>query len=46
MCTAPDILEEKSPTRLCRTVHALLLAMGDIPPEIVIAQEISLQSPR
>ena len=28
ICSPPDILEEKSPTNLCRTVHALLLAMG------------------
>jgi len=45
-CTAPDILEEKSPTKLCKTVHSLLLAMGDAPPNIILKQQIPPQSPR
>lgn len=38
VCTAPDILEEKSPTKLCRTVEALLQVMGVVPPQISIAK--------
>ncbi|XP_057301755.1 leucine-rich repeat and calponin homology domain-containing protein 2-like [Hydractinia symbiolongicarpus] len=41
ICTAPDILQEKSPAKLCRTVQALLLAMGAAPPQIVMAVPIS-----
>ena len=28
LCAPPDILEEKNPTNLCKTVHLLLLALG------------------
>lgn len=30
-CTAPDILEEKSPSKLCQTVNFLLAAVGQDP---------------
>jgi len=38
VCTAPDILEEKSPIKLCRTVEALMQVMGVAPPQISIAK--------
>ena len=38
ICAAPDVLEEKSPIKLCRTVEALLQVMGVAPPQISLAK--------
>lgn len=41
VCAPPDILEEKSPTNLCRTVHALLVALGVSTPTNSIVSPLS-----